>query len=185
MKKDISEVIEIPEGIIVEISQNGKKIISVKKDDKEIKRAFKLKNISIRKDGSKVYLQASKATRREMKLIKTIRSHIQNMIQGLEKPWVYKLKVCSSHFPMSVKLDKPNNTVTIKNFFGRNKERIVHIPKEVDVQVKEDIIEVRSPDKEMAGQAAATLEQSTRITKLDRRVFKDGIWIIEKAGRPV
>lgn len=185
MRKDISETIEIPEGIDVEISKHVGWTVIIKKGSTEIKKLFKTIRIDIKKDGSKIHLQASKATKREKKLIKTIASHIKNMIRGLEEPWTYKLKICSSHFPMTVKLDRPNNKITIKNFLGRNKEKIVNLSAEVDVQIKGDIIELKGINKELVGQAAATIERSTRITKLDRRVFKDGIWIIEKAGKPV
>jgi len=39
---------------------------------------------------------------------------------------------------------------------------------------------VRSGNKYAAGQTAANLEQATRVRKKDRRVFQDGIFIVEK-----
>ena len=51
--------------------------------------------------------------------------------------------------------------------------------------IKGDIIIVEGIDKELAGQTAARIEQSTRITNKDRRVFQDGCYITDKAGIPI
>ena len=42
---------------------------------------------------------------------------------------------------------------------------------------------VSSVDKELAGQVAANFETATKVPMKDRRVFQDGIFIINKAGR--
>ena len=53
----------------------------------------------------------------------------------------------------------------------------------VDVNVNGDIVEISSRDIELAGLTATRMEQLTRVTRRDRRVFQDGIFIIEKAGK--
>ena len=98
MKNDIIETIEIPQGTDAILEGSS---LTLKKGGIESKKSFKISNVevNIRKEGSKIILEAKKATRNESKIINTIRAHINNMILGMDKKYVYKLKVCSVHFP--------------------------------------------------------------------------------------
>jgi len=53
------------------------------------------------------------------------------------------------------------------------------------VTVDGHFIIVESVNKENAGQTAASIEKLTRRAAFDKRVFQDGIFIIEKDGKPV
>ena len=53
------------------------------------------------------------------------------------------------------------------------------------MKVDGDLVTVQSTSKELAGQTAADIEQLCRVTGRDRRIFQDGIWIIEKDGKPI
>jgi large subunit ribosomal protein L6 len=53
------------------------------------------------------------------------------------------------------------------------------------VKVEKDIIKISSTNIEAVGQAAANLERVTKISKRDRRVFQDGIFIISKCGKEI
>ena len=103
------------------------------------------------------------------------------MIKGLDEGFQYKLQVASVHFPMSVKVE--NDELVVSNFLGEKKDRRIKLVKGVDVKVDKDIIEIQSIDIEKAGQCAANIEKGTKVRNKDRRIFQDGIFIVEKPGR--
>lgn len=177
MKKSIQKIIDIPDNVtfnvdLPKITANGPLGASTK--------LFKLKNIEFKMENKKIIIGYKKSTKREKKLINTIASHIASMIIGVTRGFEYKLQICSIHFPITVKVDKQNNIFSIKNFLGENKERNAKIIPNVDINIDGDIITVKGMDKESVGQQAANLETATKIRKLDRRIFQDGIWIISK-----
>ena len=183
MKKDITETIEIPGGI--EILAEGDMLV-LNKGGEESKMILTKQlgtKVVMRKEDRKIIFEAMKATKRELKIINTIRAHIKNMIQGFDKKFVYKLKVCSVHFPIAV--SKEGKNILIKNFLGENKLRKAKILDNVDVKIEKDIIKIESFNKEAAGQTAANIEKTTRVRAKDRRVFQDGIFIIEKDGKEI
>ena|SRR3989344_53316 len=180
MKKEIFQQIEIPEGVDVKIE--GRSFI-VKGKDGDARREFDIKNLEIKKTENKIIIGNKKATKKEKKMIKTISAHLKNLIKGVQKNFEYTLKVCFSHFPITVEIK--GKDVLIKNFLGEKIPRKTKIPEGVKIKINKDIISITSPDKEIAGQAAANFETATKIRKRDRRVFQDGIFIINKAGREI
>ena len=82
---------------------------------------------------------------------------------------------------MTVKFEE--NKAIIKNFLGEKVDRKVELPKKVEVKLDKDIITVTSVNKEVAGQTAANLEKITKVRNKDRRIFQDGIYIINKSGK--
>jgi len=174
MKTKIEEIIEIPEGIQVEIEKN---ILQIKKENLEVNMKIH-GNFITRKEGNKIILINEKATKKQKKEIKTNSAKIKNIIRGLQEKYIYKLQICHVHFPVSVSIK--DNELIIKNFLGEKKERRAKILDGVNVKIEKDIIIVESHDKEKAGQVAANIEAATKIRNRDRRIFQDGIFIIEK-----
>jgi large subunit ribosomal protein L6 len=180
MKKKFFKEIEIPEGVEVEIK--GKQI-TIKGEKGELSKEFKMNNLVFEKKDKKIVLGNEKATKKEKKMTNTIIAHIKNMLKGVQNKHEYLLKVCNSHFPMTVEIK--GNTAIIKNFLGEKIPRECKIPEGVEVKVNKDVIVITSLDKELAGQAAANFEKTTKIRLKDRRIFQDGIYITNKAGREI
>lgn len=172
--------IEIPEGIGVEISGNE---IKISGKEGEIGREFSLRNMEFRTEGNEIIIGGKKLTKKEKKLMNTIVAHIKNMIKGVQNKFEYSLKICYSHFPIS--LDIKGRDVLVKNFLGEKIPRKMKLPEGVEIEAGKEIIKIKSINKELAGQAAANFETLLRIRKKDLRVFQDGIFIINKAGKEI
>jgi len=176
----MSTEIEIPEGCEVRVEANQ---LFIKSEKGEINRKFPSQKMSIKVEGNKIIIDLKFKDARTRALLGTFRSHIKNMFAGLKEEFVYKLRICSIHFPMNVQVK--GNELVINNFLGGKRPKIVEIPAGADVSVDGDIITVKSIDKELAGIIATRIEQITRLTGRDRRIFQDGIYIIEKAGKEI
>lgn len=176
--KLLSEEVEIPDGVDVSIS--GRFLI-VKGPKGENKRMLADPKIKIEKKENNMVVSAKKATKREKRIVGTFASHIENMLKGVTEPFVYKLKICSGHFPMNASVGK--DEFIVKNFLGETIPRKIKLRQGVSVKVEGDIVLVESTDRELAGQTAADIEQLCRITNRDRRIFQDGIWMTDKAGK--
>ncbi len=179
-KKEIKAEIEIPEGIAIEIDKSS---LRVKGKAGEVTKKLFNPNIKISKEDNKIIFKALKSTKREQKLVNTFSAHMKNMLKGANETYKYKLKICSGHFPMNVSVK--DDKFIVKNFFGEKVPRILEIKKRANVKVEGDTVIVESPDKELAGQVAADIEQLVRRTRYDTRIFQDGCWIFERAGKEV
>jgi len=176
----VHALVEIPEGVEVQIE--GSKI-KVKGPKGELERDFShAKGIRMRlfeEEGKKyVLVETFFANRKRKALVNTIAAHIKNMITGVTKGWRYKMKIVFSHFPINVKV--VGDRVEIHNFIGEKAPRVAKILPGVTVKVQGRDVIVEGIDIEKVAQTAANIEQATKITEFDRRVFMDGIYIYEK-----
>jgi len=177
-KKSIDVELEIPQGIEAKID---KRTIIIKGPKGELKKTFIVPNIELECKENKMLIKASRNTKREKKLVGTLKASIKNMFKGATESHKYVLKICSGHFPM--KVDVKGDTLAINNFLGEKFPRTLKLKEGVSVKVEGDMINVESIDKGLAGQTAADVEQLTRRANYDARIFQDGIYIINKDGK--
>lgn len=172
----MKEEIVVPEGVSVEM--HGKELL-VRGPKGELKKIFSFHDMEIKTSGGKIMMSSEKDNKKVKRVFNTSISHIKNMIRGVQDPYVYKMKIKYVHFPMTV--ERQGEFIIIKNFKGEKKDRKAKIMPETEVQIMGDEIVITSINKEYAGQTAANIENTSKITGYDRRVFQDGIYIIEKA----
>lgn len=176
----MEKTIEIPQGI--DASVEGFKV-KVKGKLGELERNFYNRgtaNILKIERGDKEIKVSSKLDNREGKaLVGTTIAHISNLFEGVSNGYKYKLKVVYTHFPISLKQE--GDKIVLSNFLGQKGNKKVKMPSGVKVDLKGADIEVSGLDKELVGQAAATLEKLPGTCKNDKRRFQDGIYIVEKA----
>src|SRR3989338_1857128 len=162
MKEDLRREVELPSTVKVRVDGA---VLTVKGPKGEVKRSFKYPRISVFAENNKIILSAPQATKREKTILGSMEAHLQNMVKGVQEPYVYKLKICSGHFPMSVAV--AGKELVIKNFLGETVPRKAALIPGVEVKVSGTEILVTSPDKELAGQTAAKIENLCRITNRD------------------
>ncbi|MBI4451737.1 50S ribosomal protein L6 [Candidatus Woesearchaeota archaeon] len=174
MKFALDEHIPLPQGVQATAIGDS---LHVKGPKGELTRRFASKTIHIAAEQGGVHV-STKGTKREKTMIYAIIAHVKRMLQGVQKPYAYTMKVCSGHFPMNVTLS--GKAFSVKNFLGEKVPRTMKVKENVTVKITGDQIIVESVDGDLAGQTAACIEKLTRIANRDLRVFQDGIYITRK-----
>ena len=173
---EISRTIQVPDGVDVTLD---KRKVTVKGAKGILTRDFSYVPVSIEAEDAKtVRIWAEWPRKKEASLVGTVNSHIQNMITGVEKGFLYKLKIVFSHFPISVKVQ--DKFVLIENFTGERRARKAKIIGDVKVKVESEDVTVEGINLEDVSQTAANIEQATKVKNKDPRVFLDGIYVYER-----
>ena len=126
-------------------------------------------------------------TRETIAAIRTICSHIENMITGVTKGFKYKMRFCYAHFPINVSSVKEgnNDVVEIRNFLGEKKVRRVELLEGVKYFRTADVkdqIEISGIDVAKVSLSCAKIAQTTAVKNKDIRKFLDGIYVSEKSN---
>lgn len=168
------EEIKIPAEVKVKL--DGKRI-RVSGPKGEILKDFShAKKVDIEMVSNSIFLSSYYPRRKEIALIGTLRSLINNMFLGtIEGPFITKLKIVYAHFPINVKVER--DKILIENFIGERAPRLVTLKtKDVKVRVEKDDVIVEGIDKEAVGQVSADIRRATKIKHKDPRTFQDGIY---------
>jgi large subunit ribosomal protein L6 len=129
-------------------------------------------------DGAVVIERPGDADRQTEATVGTFESHVRNMIHGVTEGWTYEMEVFYAHFPMDV--DTEGGEVVIENFLGERAPRRAAVLGDTEVSIDGEELTLSGPSKEDVGQTAANIEQLTRVTDKDQRVFQDGVYITNK-----
>lgn len=178
MKLPIEEKIEMPSEVTATLAGG---VLTVKGPKGEVSRDIAHPKVDMSLEGNTLRMYCTVGTKREKNFMFTIVRHVQNMIRGVQDPYVYKLKVCSGHFPMTVAV--VGQALEVKNFLGEKSPRRLRLRKNASVKVNGPDIAVESVDVEAAGNVASDIERLMHKGTRDTRIFQDGIYIIEKPVR--
>ncbi len=177
--KGILYKLQVPEGLSLEMNEVG--LIKIKGAKGETARQFMHPLVSMKQEDKSIILATKSNKKKSKRMINSYHAHILNLFRGVKEGFTYKLKICSGHFPMTVKQE--GEKIVISNFLGEKIPRTAKILPGTKVKIDKDVITVDAPNVEAAGQTAANIEIATKIRGRDRRVFQDGIYIIEKPVR--
>ncbi len=172
MKKELL----IPTGVNIEIENKKVKVSGPKGQlEKEFKHFF---DIKIQKEDNKIVVSSDSDIKKVRAMIGTIAAHIRNMMKGVTEGYTYKMRVVYTHFPVTVKTE--GNKIVISNFLGEKTLRTANILGDTKVEINAQDITLTGPNKEDVAQTAGNIETATRLSKKDRRVFQDGIYILKE-----
>ncbi|XP_017773752.1 PREDICTED: 60S ribosomal protein L9 [Nicrophorus vespilloides] len=182
MKQIVSnQTVKVPEDIQVSARC---RVVTVKGPRGVLRRDFKHLSIDVRMVSPRL-LKVEKwfGKKKELAAVRTVCSHVENMIKGVTKGFQYKMRAVYAHFPINCVTTQNNSVVEIRNFLGEKFIRrvamapgvtIINSPKQKD----ELIIEGNS--LEDVSKSAALIQQSTAVKNKDIRKFLDGLYVSEK-----
>merc|ERR1711877_77183 len=79
------------------------------------------------------------ATRKQLACVRTVCSHIENMIVGVTRGFLYKMRFVYAHFPINVAITNKDSRVEIRNFLGEKIVRTVDALGDTTVKRSADV----------------------------------------------
>jgi large subunit ribosomal protein L9e len=181
------ELLEIPEGVKVSI-----KTRTVTVEGPRGKLVKDLGHLAVNFTQPKknvISIEIHHGNRKNVATLRTVRTHINNLIVGVTKGFKYKMRYVYAHFPINVNIGKDESTgnfeVEIRNFIGEKLVRKVVMQAGVDVEIsksQKDELVVLGNSLEAVSQSAADIQQICRVRNKDIRKFLDGMYVSEKGN---
>jgi len=167
--------IEIPDDVTAEVDHLD---LTVEGPEGSVSRRLWYPDVSVSVEDDAVVVASEDDDAKTLSTVGTFESHVENMFHGVTEGWEYQLEVHYSHFPMQVEVE--GDEVVIQNFLGEKAPRRTPVRGDTEVTVDGEELTLSGPSIEDVGQTAADIEQLTRVTDKDTRVFQDGVYIVEK-----
>ena len=167
--------IEIPDDVSAETDHLD---LTIEGPNGSVTRRLWYPDVDVTVEDGAVVIESEAEDAKTNATVGTFESHVNNMIHGVTEGWEYTMEVYYAHFPMQVNVE--GDEVVIENFLGERASRRTPIRGDTDVQVDGETVTLSGSDKEAVGQTAADIEQLTKVTDKDTRVFQDGVYIVEK-----
>merc|ERR1711865_487723 len=74
------------------------------------------------------------AKSKQIASLRSVCSHIQNLFDGVEKRFEYRMRLVYAHFPINANITNNGKTVEIRNFLGEKMVRIVNMLPDVLIE---------------------------------------------------
>lgn len=175
-----SQSISIPDNVTLELK--GRKV-TVTGPRGTLSEDYKHVAVEItRPSKGKLSVSVWQGARKHIACIRTVCTHIGNMIKGVTIGFQYKMRSAYSHFPINVSITDGSKAIEIRNYLGEKRVRRVIMPVGVTIDTtdQKDEIVLRGNCVKAVSQIAATIQQSTACKDKDIRKFLDGIYVSER-----
>ncbi|MFT4947166.1 MAG: large subunit ribosomal protein L6 [Natronomonas sp.] len=174
----VETTLQIPDEVDAEMDHLE---LTVEGPNGSVTRRLWYPDVSVTVEDGEVVIASDEDDAKTNSTLGTFESHVRNMFHGVTEGWEYEMEIFYSHFPMDVAVQ--DGEVVIENFLGERAPRTAPIHGDTDVEIDGEIVTLSGPDIEAVGQTAADIEQLTRVTDKDVRVFQDGVYITQKPNR--
>ncbi|TGZ73352.1 hypothetical protein CRM22_001574 [Opisthorchis felineus] len=171
--------ITIPPGVTVNAIR---RLVIVKGPRGTLKRSFTHLSVDIKTTKKRLTVTKYFGDRKELAAVRTVCSHIENMIKGVTVGYRYKMKSVYAHFPINMVVSGDGSKLEIRNFLGEKSNKFVKLVRGVKVSQSgvKDEIQLEGNDIEEVAKCAAQIHQSCKVRNKDIRKFLDGIYVSSK-----
>ncbi|KAJ9530405.1 component of cytosolic 80S ribosome and 60S large subunit [Haematococcus lacustris] len=174
----------IPDTVKVEVKGRA---VRVKGPRGTLQRDFKHITVDmylVEEDGvKKLKVDYHSGRRKKLASLRTVISHVQNLITGVTKGFQYKMRMVYAHFPVNINIEQKGAIIEIRNFLGEKRVRVVNMLPGCTVtrseNVKDELVVVGN-SIENVSRSCALISQSCLVRDLDIRKFLDGIYVSER-----
>ncbi|EEB89735.1 hypothetical protein MPER_12135 [Moniliophthora perniciosa FA553] len=182
-----TEELEIPSGVEVSIKS---RVINVTGPRGTLTKNVRHIDMDIRLvkgKTNKVTLAVWQGGRKHVACLRTIKSLILNMINGVTKGFQYKMRAVYAHFPINCIIQDSGRALEIRNFLGEKARTLSHVDMLDGVIVSEskaqkDELILEGNDIDNVSQSAASIQGICRVRNKDIRKFLDGIYVSDKGS---
>jgi len=181
------ETLKIPDNVSVHIRS---RVVTVEGPRGKLSKDLSHLSISFsRPEKNLIAIQLHHGGRKSIAALRTVRTLINNLIIGVTRGFLYKMRYVYAHFPIKVNADENKETglyeVEIRNFLGETIVRRVTCQPGVEVAIStnvKDEIQLFGNSVEGVSQSAADIQQICRVRNKDIRKFLDGIYVSERGN---
>merc|ERR1711959_572415 len=162
------------------------RVVQVKGPRGSLTKSFKHMSVDLAKiDDKTIQVEKWFGKSKELAIIKTVRSHIQNMFIGVTKGFEYHMKMVYAHFPTNVQIANDKKSLDVVNFIGQKVKFGIKAHENCTVQRSSsnnaEII-IQGTDIENVSKTCALINQACAVKNKDIRKFLDGIYVSEKTN---
>lgn len=177
-----TETVKIPENVKLTLDGRSVKVTGPRGT---LSRTFSSVPVEfiLQKSGKALTARVWFGARKHIACIRTICSHIANMIKGVTMGFSYKMRAAYAHFPINMSITEGGASVEIRNYLGEKRTRRIRMLEGVKIALTEqkDEIVLTGNSVEAVSQSAAQIQQSTAVKDKDVRKFLDGIYVSERS----
>merc|ERR1712187_1044145 len=176
-----NQSVSVPDEVDVSVKS---RVVTVKGSRGTLVKSFKHLAVDISMPDKKtVRVEKWFGKKKELAAVRTVCSHITNLINGVTKGYKYKMRAVYAHFPINCAISEGGTLVEVHNFLGEKYTRKVRMHDGVKCEnskdQKDELI-LTGNSVEAVSQSAALIQQSTTVKNKDIRKFLDGLYVSEK-----